>query len=129
MDSARIAHNDDDAEFPFREGCFIAEWWNVEDDAAVSVARARVEPGVTTRRHRLHGIAERYVVLEGEGCVEVGERGPETVGPGAVVLIPPGAVQRITNHGCTDLVFLAVCTPRFRIECYEDVDGPRSRGS
>ena len=106
----------------FAEGCFITEWWNSTADMAVSVARARVEPGVTTRWHRLRGVTERYLILEGQGRVEVGELPAEDIGPGAVVLIPPGTRQRITNTGDADLVFLAVCTPRFTLAEYADVD-------
>lgn len=119
-----IAH-DEGTEYFFREGCHITEWWNVADDDALSVARARVAPGVTTRWHRLAGVTERYVILEGLGRVELGEPGTaqvEPVGPGGVVFIPPGTPQRIANTGETDLVFLALCTPRFTPQCYEDID-------
>jgi len=81
-----------------------------------------VEPGVTTRWHRLRGVTERYLILAGRGRVEVGELPAEDVGPGAVVLIPPGIRQRITNTGEDDLIFLAVCTPRFMLAGYEDVE-------
>ncbi|MDG4560900.1 MAG: cupin domain-containing protein, partial [Candidatus Competibacter sp.] len=91
-------------------------------DTAVSVARARVEPGVTTHWHRLRGVTERYLILEGQGRVEVGEGPAEDVGPGAVVLIPPGIRQRITNTGEGDLIFLAVCTPRFIRTVYQDLE-------
>jgi hypothetical protein len=37
------------------------------------------------------------------------------------VLIPP-CRQRITNVGNEDLIFLAICTPQFRDEAYEDID-------
>ena len=84
-------------EYFFAEGCYILEWWNTPDDEAVSIARARVLPGVTTRWHRLRGVTERYLILEGRGCVEVGEEPPAKVGPGAMVLIPPETHQRITN--------------------------------
>lgn len=58
------------AEYYFEaEGCRIAEWWNTAENEAVSIARARVETGITTSWHKLDGIAERYVVLEGEGRV------------------------------------------------------------
>ena len=106
----------------FAEGCFITEWWNSTADPAVSVARARVEPGVTTRWHRLRGVTERYLILEGQGRVEVGELPAEDVGPGAVVLIPPGTRQRITNTGDADLIFLAVCMPRFTQTVYQDLE-------
>ncbi len=49
------------------EQCHILELSNSADDAAVSIARARVTPGVTTHWHRLIGIAERYVIVEGRG--------------------------------------------------------------
>ena len=90
----------------------------------MSVARARVLPGSTTRWHRLHGITERYVIQAGHGTVEVQDLPPTRVGPGAVVIIAPGAAQRIHNEGSEDLIFLAVCTPRFVPDCYESVDGP-----
>lgn len=45
----------------------------------MSVARARVEPGRTTRWHRLEGIDERYLILEGCGLVEVDEQPPREV--------------------------------------------------
>jgi mannose-6-phosphate isomerase-like protein (cupin superfamily) len=86
------------------------------------VARARVASGVTTRWHRLREVTERYLILEGRGQVEVGDALPEEVGPGAVVLIPPGVRQRIANIGDADLIFLAVCTPRFTREVYENLD-------
>ncbi len=110
------------AEYWFEERCHITEWWNTPADAAVSVARARVEPGVTTRLHRLDGVTERYVILEGTGCAEVAGTAPREVGAGDVVVVPPGASQRIRNVGACDLVFLAVCTPRFTREAYEDID-------
>lgn len=107
----------------FREGCFIAELSNSADDPECSIARARVEPGVSTRLHRLAGIVERYVMLEGRGRVEVGDLPPSDVGPGDVVIIPRDCPQRITNTGESNLVFLAVCTPRFRPDAYHDEDG------
>ena len=93
-----------------------------EDDTPVSIARARVEPGVTTRLHRLQGIAERYCILTGRGRVRIGELPPSLVVPGDIVYIPPGCPQSISNVGDTDLIFLAVCTPRFDPEAYEDIE-------
>lgn len=110
-------------EYYFEEGCFITELHNSDDDAAVSVARARVRPGETTRWHRLQGICERYLILEGSGVVEIGEAAPQMVQLGETVIIPPGVRQRITNTGQGDLIFLAVCTPRFVPVAYEDVEG------
>jgi mannose-6-phosphate isomerase-like protein (cupin superfamily) len=112
----RLALSD---EYATPEGCSIVEVSNSPDDPGVSIARARVAPGVTTQWHRLAGTAERYVILEGSGRVEIGEQPPEDVKPGDVVLVPPMCRQRITNTGRADLVFLAICTPRFERERYE----------
>jgi mannose-6-phosphate isomerase-like protein (cupin superfamily) len=109
-------------EFHTPEGCFIIEVSNTPDDPGASIARARVEPGVTTRWHRLVDTMERYIILDGRGRVEVGNLPAQQVNPGDVVLIPPLCRQRITNIGQQDLVFLAICTPPFRNEVYEDID-------
>ena len=110
------------AEYFTEELCYITELSNTAEDEAVSIALARVAPGVTTRWHMLAGITERYVIQSGQGLVEVGELPAQTVGPQDVVLIPPGCRQRITNTGTSDLVFLAICSPRFRAQAYQDTD-------
>ncbi|MGO1001331.1 hypothetical protein [Lysobacter sp. CA196] len=38
------------------------------------------------------------------------------------MVIPPGVPQRIANLGDGDLLFLAICTPRFEPGNYEDLD-------
>ena len=110
------------AEYYTPERCHILELSNIADDPDVSIARARVTPGVTTRWHRLADPIERYVMLEGSGRIEIGELPPRVVGPGDVVLIPAGCRQRIANVGAGDLVFLAICSPRFQTDAYEDLD-------
>lgn len=105
-------------EYFFQENCYITELLNTEADPGVSVARVRVLPGVTTEWHSLSGITERYLILEGTGRAEVGYDEPSEVLPGDTVTIPPGIRQRITNMGAGDLIFLAVCTPRFLTERY-----------
>ncbi|WP_419658876.1 cupin 2, conserved barrel domain protein [Desulfosarcina variabilis str. Montpellier] len=109
-------------EYYFVEGCFILELSNTPDDPDLSIARARVRPGVTTRLHRLHKITERYVILEGMGMVSVDGEAARPVGPGDVVIIPPDSPQQISNTGRVDLVFLALCTPRFVPGAYENID-------
>ncbi len=111
-----------ESEFRIGEGCFIIELSGVPDDPCVSIARARVPSGVTTRWHRLRGTAERYVILEGEGLMEVGSLPSRSVSPGDVIIIPPCCRQRITNFSPKDLIFLAICTPPFAPECYEDAE-------
>jgi len=109
-------------EYYFAEGCYILELLNTAQDEALSVARATVKPGTVTRWHALDGIVERYVVIAGTGRVEVGNDPPTEVYPGDVVLIPAGVRQRISNLADGDLVFLALCTPRFTLEKYQDLD-------
>lgn len=104
------------------EGCYIVEMRNLEDDPDCSVARARVDPGVKTKRHRLRETAERYVVLEGVGEVEIGDRPPAPVAPFDVVHIPAGVSQCIRNMGPGELIFLCICTPRFAPENYEGLE-------
>ena len=105
-------------EYDTPERCHILELSNSPNDEELSIARARVEPGVTTAWHRVEETAERYVILEGQGQVELGENSPQDVMVGDIVIIPPNVNQRIANTGDTDLVFLALCTPRFRPERY-----------
>lgn len=119
-----VAH-DDGTEIDFREGCRIAELWNRPQDPSTSIARARVAAGGTTRWHALANTTERYVILGGQGRVELGppeSRTCSTVGPGDVVFIPPGTPQRITAGQDAELVFLAICSPRFVPACYLELD-------
>ena len=125
---AAIKRMQPDEEFFLAEGCHIIELVQVEDDPQLSIARARVEPGMATRWHRLAGTAERYVILAGRGLVEVGNLPPQEVCPGDVVLIPPTCRQRITNTGVEDLLFLAICTPPFRLRNYEDIENDSAVG-
>ena len=106
-------------EFFTEELCHITELSNSNDDPDLSIARARIEPGVTTQWHRLRATKERYVILSGSGEVEIGDLPPQKVQSGDVVLIPKMCRQRIKNTGSEDLIFLALCTPRFEPECYE----------
>ena len=109
-------------EFEIDERCHIVEVANDAEDDAVSIARARVEVGVTTAWHRLTGISERYIIISGSGRVEVDGIEPTDVLPGDVVRIPADAAQRITNTGSEDLVFYAVCAPRFRTDAYTNLE-------
>lgn len=115
-----IKHYDKAREYYFVEGCYINELSNEISDADVSIARARVTPGVTTHWHRLRATTERYVILEGEAEVEIGDCAPKQVNVGDVVIIPADTRQRIRNTGTHDLIFLAICSPRFQEKNYID---------
>lgn len=104
-------------EFWTEERCYITELLNSPASPEVSLAIARVEPGVTTQLHKLAGVSERYIVRSGRGVVEIdGVRQPLAVGDQAI--IPADAAQRITNTGEMDLEFYCLCVPRFRPERY-----------
>lgn len=111
-------------EYATDERCHIIEVANDASDEFVSIARARVDVGVTTAWHRLHAISERYIIIDGQGLVEVEDLEPTPVGPGDVVRIAPDKAQRIANTGDRQLIFYAVCSPPFRTEAYINLERP-----
>jgi mannose-6-phosphate isomerase-like protein (cupin superfamily) len=83
-----------------------------EGSEKLSLARAIVEPGASTLRHR-HGEAEEiYYVLQGEGALEIGGA-VERVRPGDARLIPPGVEHRVTAMSPEPLVILCACSPPY----------------
>jgi mannose-6-phosphate isomerase-like protein (cupin superfamily) len=105
------------------ERCHILELCGAAADPRLSVARARVEPGVITARHTLTGVDERYLIVEGRGEVEIeGLDGWTEVAPGDLVVIPAGRTQRIRNTGRADLIFYCLCTPPFTESCYRQLE-------
>jgi mannose-6-phosphate isomerase-like protein (cupin superfamily) len=79
-----------------------------------SLAEAWLEPGQATQRHYHARSEELYVLLDGEGEMEVdGERA--CVGPGDAILIPPGARHQI-RAGAGPLRFLCCCAPPYSDE-------------
>jgi len=119
---AEIRRAADAEEFGTSERCYILEVASDQGDEAVSIARARVTPGVTTEWHHVVATDERYIIVSGSGRVDVGEMASAEVGPGDVVRVPAGVRQRITNVGTDDLLFYCVCTPRFRNANYRQQD-------
>ena len=117
-----VLKSNDADEYYFDEGCFILELSNSPADPDVSIARARVEPGVTTKVHRLKGVVERYVILAGVAKVQIGLQEPQHLVVGDVVIIPALCPQSISNIGTEDLIFLAICSPRFTVEAYESLE-------
>ena len=83
-------------------------------DIRYSLAHATVEPGETSFLHRLK-TSEVYYIVEGSGDMEV-DGFTQPVQAGQTIYIPPGATQRITNHGIGDLIFLCIVDPAWRPE-------------
>ena len=119
---SRIIKKNADKEFYTDERCFIIEALNSPDEDIMSIAQARVEPGIATARHYLDSTDERYLIVAGKGKMEIGKEAPVAVGSGDVVLIPAGTPQRIANIGDGDLIFFCICTPGFTRECYHSLD-------
>lgn len=104
-----------DAEpFTTRDGSTIRVLIDSAAGAAAnqSLAEAMLEPGQATARHYHARTEEIYVLLDGEGEMEVeGDRAP--VGPGDAILIPAGARHQIRAGGSGPLRFLCCCAPPY----------------
>jgi mannose-6-phosphate isomerase-like protein (cupin superfamily) len=103
------------------ERCYITELFNDDAWPEFSLARCRVEPGVTTQLHAL-SVHEVYVIEQGQGLMRVGENDPFEVGPGDTVSIPKQSAQSIANVSDDDLIFTCVCSPRFLQDCYTSLE-------
>ena len=79
-----------------------------------SLAHAVIKPGNGSYLHALK-TSEVYYILEGEGEMFI-EDETEKVYPGHTIYIPPNAKQYIHNSGNTDLVFLCIVDPAWRVE-------------
>ncbi len=108
-------------EFWTAERCYISEILNDERCPDVSVARCRVEPGVTTELHALT-VLEWYIIEAGRGRMRIGTEPVFDVAPGDAFPIPADCAQQITNTGDTDLLFFCVCVPRFTHVCYSSLE-------
>lgn len=124
MPSPIIMHNDESSEYFFEEGCYILELSNSDKDSNLSVARARLSPNTQTKLHKLNKTIERYIILQGQGDVMLGnaemEYSVKSVKSNDVVIIPENHPQAIKNTGDSDLIFLVICTPRFKVENYSE---------
>jgi len=110
-------------EFSTAERCTINELSNHIDDNDCSIAKAMVLPGISTQLHALNNTIERYIILEAdEAYVEINYSPPEKVNRFDIVTIPAGLSQKITNYSDTKLIFLCICTPRFKQADYTIVN-------
>ena len=79
-----------------------------------SLAHAVVKPGLESQPHYMK-TSEVYYILEGEGIMNI-EGESSAVKGGQAIYIPPHAVQSIKNTGATDLKFLCIVDPAWRVE-------------
>jgi len=79
------------------------------------LAEATLAPGQATQRHYHRASEEIYVVLDGEGEMELdGER--RRVDVGDAIAIPPGAWHELRAGGDRPLRILCCCAPPYRHE-------------
>lgn len=122
MQPPKVIHAKPSEEYYFEEGCYIVELSNHSKDSELSVARARVLPNTETKPHALKGTVERYIIEKGQGEVRLNSEIKKVVSAGDTVIIPEDCLQSIRNTGEEDLVFLVICTPRFKVENYREID-------
>jgi mannose-6-phosphate isomerase-like protein (cupin superfamily) len=74
-----------------------------------SLAHGTLEPGATSKRHRL-AATEVYYFMGGEGVFHAGEQA-SIVQAGTAVYVPRGVVQWVENTGSERLEFLCLVEP------------------
>lgn len=103
----RVVARDELQAFTTKDGSEIREFHHT---AAQSLAEASLARGQSTQRHYHRASEEIYVVLEGEGELEIaGER--RRVGAGDSALIPAGDWHEIS--ATSPLRFLCCCAPPY----------------
>jgi mannose-6-phosphate isomerase-like protein (cupin superfamily) len=101
----------DAAPFVTKDGSTIREYLHT---SVQSLAEASLGPGQSTLRH-YHGRSEEiYLILDGEGELEVGGE-CRRVAPGDAILIPPGSWHELAA-GDSGVRLLCCCVPPYSDE-------------
>lgn len=79
-----------------------------------SLAHGVLNPGQRSKRHILTS-SEVYYFIAGQGRFTIDDRAT-TIEPGTTIYVPPGGQQWFENTGVTDIEFLCVVDPAWRIE-------------
>jgi len=102
------------------ERIFVTELMNAPEEPGLSLAKFRVEEGVTTQLHSI-GVQEWYIIESGTGIMNVdGNRFDVTTGD--CFKIEPHQPQQIENTGSADLVFQSICIPRWQPDTYKNLE-------
>jgi quercetin dioxygenase-like cupin family protein len=111
----QVRSRDDAEAFTTKDGSTVRELLGTQHGAAnQSLAEATLEPGQATQRHYHARTEELYVLLEGDGEMEV-DGTTRTVGAGDAILIPPGAWHTLRAGG-DGARLLCCCAPPYRHE-------------
>ena len=105
-----VASRDELRAFTTKDGSTIREFHH---SALQSLAEASLAAGQSTQRHQHRETEEIYMLLRGEGELEVDGQS-RRVSAGDAILIPAGAWHEIT--ATSDLQFLCCCVPPYRDE-------------
>ena len=112
-----LKHLKDCREFIAGDGAVLRELLNPEKTALkvrYSLAHAKINPGETTKPHKLKS-CEVYYIMAGQGLMHIDEESFE-VGIDCAIYIPPRSVQYIENTGNSELKFLCIVDPAWRKE-------------
>ena len=99
------------------DGTVLRELFHPDHDSVdvrYSLAHATLAKGEKTLLHRLKTV-EVYYILAGHGKMHI-EDDVQDVFPEEVVYIPAHTVQWIENVGTSDLVFLCLVDPAWKVE-------------
>ncbi|MBC8527639.1 MAG: cupin domain-containing protein [Candidatus Cloacimonetes bacterium] len=80
-----------------------------------SIAHAIVKSGEKTLPHKLKISSEVYFILEGEGIIYIDDEYAK-IHSGQAIYIPPNSKQYIQSTGNSDLKFLCIMYPMWRLE-------------
>jgi mannose-6-phosphate isomerase-like protein (cupin superfamily) len=103
--------------FVTKDGSLIRELCGIPTGGTVrhSVAEATLEPGQATQRHYHAESEEVYVIVEGEGDMEL-DGDSARVAAGDAIPIPAGTWHTLRNTGNGSLRLLCTCAPPYRHE-------------
>ena len=82
------------------------------DSANLAVTWVECPPGSQQALHSHTEIEQVYVIVRGRGEMIVGDE-RATVGPGAMILVPPGTDHAIRNPYDETLVYVSAASPPF----------------
>lgn len=79
-----------------------------------SLAHGRLHPGQRSKRHVLNS-SEVYYFIAGQGRFTIDDC-VALIEAGTTIYVPPGGQQSLENIGTTDIEFLCLVDPAWRVE-------------
>ena len=102
-------------DFQASDGCMLSEVIHPDNDhtaPGLSLARARLAPGESTKPHFLD-FTEVYYIITGQGLMHLDDQACE-VGPDSCIYAPPKTGQWLENTSQDEPIrFLCVCHPAY----------------